>query len=96
MPIYEYKCLHCGYCFELFQKINDSGPEACPRCGGPVQKIVSAPAIHFKGSGWYVTDYARPNPSNSAHKEKAAEKKSEEKKTGEPTTSSPEKKSDSK
>lgn len=96
MPIYEYKCLQCGYCFELFQKINDSGPEACPRCGGPVQKVISAPAIHFKGSGWYVTDYARPNPSNSHQKEPASEKKPGAKKEEGKTKSSQDKKSNSK
>ena len=66
MPIYEYKCLECGYRFEKFQRLNEASPDFCPRCGGPIKKVLSAPAIHFKGSGWYVTDYGRPNPSNSS------------------------------
>ncbi len=66
MPIYEYKCLECGYRFEKFQRLNEASPDFCPRCGGLIKKVLSAPAIHFKGSGWYVTDYARPNPSNSS------------------------------
>jgi|Deesub1362B_J571_1020462.scaffolds.fasta_scaffold00002_500 putative FmdB family regulatory protein len=87
MPIYEYKCLQCGYCFEIFQKINETAPDACPQCGGPIQKIISAPAIHFKGNGWYVTDYARSSPSNSSQKDKSPEKKTADKPEGTPDTS---------
>lgn len=83
MPIYEYKCLECGYYFEKFQKFNESSPDFCPRCGGPIKKIISAPAIHFKGSGWYVTDYAPPNPSNSSCSEQ--DKSQSEKKTSKPS-----------
>ncbi len=61
MPIYEYKCLDCGYVFEEIQKFNDPPIQVCPKCGGRVEKLLSAPAIHFKGSGWYITDYARKN-----------------------------------
>jgi putative FmdB family regulatory protein len=59
MPLYEYECKSCGKRFERIQKFADPLVEVCPTCGGPVQKLISSPAIQFKGSGWYVTDYAR-------------------------------------
>ena len=58
MPLYEYECPDCGT-FERVQKFSDPILTACPTCEGPVQKLLSAPAIQFKGTGWYVTDYAR-------------------------------------
>jgi putative FmdB family regulatory protein len=58
VPLYEYQCGQCGR-FEIIQKFSDSPLATCPRCGGEVQKLLSAPAIQFKGTGWYVTDYAR-------------------------------------
>ena len=64
MPLYEYECDACGERFELIQKFSDGPPEACPKCGkGPVQRLVSSPAFQFKGSGWYITDYARKGTS---------------------------------
>ncbi len=59
MPLYEYKCDTCGATFEIIQRFSDPPVTACRQCGGPVHKVLSAPAIQFKGSGWYVTDYAR-------------------------------------
>ena len=59
MPLHEYKCETCGITFEVIQKFSDPAVETCRNCGGKVQRLLSAPAIHFKGSGWYVTDYAR-------------------------------------
>ena len=59
MPLYEYKCDVCGASFEVIQRFSDKPIEACLVCAGPVHKVLSAPAIHFKGSGWYVTDYAK-------------------------------------
>jgi putative FmdB family regulatory protein len=59
MPLYEYRCRSCGARFELLQKPGEAPPAKCPACGGPVAKIISSPAIQFKGNGWYVTDYAR-------------------------------------
>ena len=60
MPLYEYRCLACGHLFELIQKFSDPAPASCTRCGkGPVERQLSSPAIQFKGSGWYITDYAR-------------------------------------
>ena len=58
MPLYEYQCDQCG-CFEIIRKFADPPLSACPTCGKEVQKLISSPAIQFKGSGWYITDYAR-------------------------------------
>jgi len=59
MPLYEYECDVCAHRFELIQKFTDPPPAACPRCGGAVTKLLSSPAIQFKGSGFYLTDYGR-------------------------------------
>jgi len=60
MPLYEYECDANGHHFEIIQKsFSDPPPERCPTCGSPVHKLMSSPAIQFKGTGWYVTDYAR-------------------------------------
>jgi putative FmdB family regulatory protein len=58
MPIYEYECQNCGKRTELLQRMDDPPLATCPECGGPVKKLISSPAVQFKGSGWYVTDYA--------------------------------------
>ena len=58
MPIYEFECRKCKDRLEVFQKMNDKPPVKCRKCGGKLEKLVSASAIQFKGSGWYVTDYA--------------------------------------
>ena len=58
MPLYEYECDACGRRFEIIQKFSDPPPEACKACGkGPVRRLLSSPAIQFKGAGWYVNDY---------------------------------------
>ena len=59
MPLYEYQCDSCGSRFERIQKFSDPPVDKCPTCGGVVRKLISSPAIQFKGSGWYITDYAR-------------------------------------
>ena len=66
MPLYEYQCDACEHRFEVIQKFSDAPLETCEKCGGPVRKLLSSPAIQFKGSGWYVTDYARAGKSESA------------------------------
>src|SRR5438876_12157456 len=71
MPLYEYQCPRCGR-FELIQKFSDSPLTVCPTCGSEVQKLPSAPAIQFKGTGWYVTDYARKSSSGEAAKKDGA------------------------
>jgi putative FmdB family regulatory protein len=58
VPLYEYQCPKCGR-FELIKKFSDEPVTTCPTCGSEVQKLLSAPAIQFKGTGWYITDYAR-------------------------------------
>jgi putative FmdB family regulatory protein len=70
MPLYEYECESCGVRFEVIQKFSDHSVETCRTCGGKVRRLLSAPAIQFKGSGWYITDYARKGASG-AEKEKA-------------------------
>jgi len=66
MPLYEYQCGACGHRFERIQKFSDELVSTCPECGGPVQKLVSSPAIQFKGTGWYITDYARSGSKGAA------------------------------
>jgi putative FmdB family regulatory protein len=66
MPLYEYECSQCGHRFELIQRFSDPPAETCVACGrGPVRKLISAPAVHFKGTGWYVTDYAKKSGAAS-------------------------------
>ena len=87
MPLYEYQCEDCDHRFEVIhQKFSDPPVEKCPKCGGPVRKLFSSPAIQFKGSGWYITDYARKDspaagsnadgsaPADSASKAEKTEK----------------------
>src|SRR5580765_6417435 len=65
MPLYEYECDACHHRFEVIQKYSDPLIDACPKCGSSVQKLLSSPAIQFKGSGFYITDYARAGKSDS-------------------------------
>ena len=67
MPLYQYLCDACGHRFEQIQKFSDPRIEVCPQCGArQVQKLLSSPAIQFKGSGWYITDYARKGAGSEA------------------------------
>src|SRR6185436_14047489 len=59
MPLYEYECDQCGHRFEKIQKFSDPLEDKCPKCGGPVHKLMSSPAIQFKGTGFYITDYPK-------------------------------------
>ena len=59
MPLYEYQCKKCKHRFEKIQSFSDAPIKKCPECGAAVEKLFSAPAVHFKGSGFYVTDYAK-------------------------------------
>jgi putative FmdB family regulatory protein len=78
MPLYEYQCKKCGHRFEKIQKFSDKMVKKCPDCGGLVEQMISAPAVQFKGSGWYVTDYAKksssPSSGDSASKDKKDDK----------------------
>lgn len=85
MPLYEYQCEDCGERFERIRKFSDPPlDERCSKCGGPVRKLISSPAIQFKGKGWYVTDYAKsgaePSKADSATSEASADAKSDAKK----------------
>lgn len=68
MPIYEYECEKCGRRVEKIQKFSDPPLETCEKCGGPVHKLQSAPAFQFKGTGWYVTDYAKSGKTGTDEK----------------------------
>lgn len=71
MPIYEYKCDKCGAVFEVMQKFSDEPLHVHENCGGAVERLISAPAFQFKGSGWYVTDYAGKSGNGSAKSDSA-------------------------
>jgi len=82
MPLYEYQCKKCGHRFEKIQKFSDKPFKKCPECGGMVEQLLSAPAVQFKGSGWYVTDYAKksaapatPSPESGGTKDAAKDSK---------------------
>jgi putative FmdB family regulatory protein len=77
MPLYEYQCDACGRRYELLQKFSDPPLTTCTACGGSVRKLLSSPAIQFKGTGWYVTDYARKAGSDSGAGEGRVGEKSE-------------------
>ena len=88
MPLYEYKCDKCGAVFEKMQKFSDEPLRVHDQCGGMVERLISAPALQFKGSGWYVTDYAGKTGNGSAKTESGSKTASDsgsktESKTGE-------------
>ena len=81
MPLYEYQCKKCKHKFEKIQKFSDRPIRKCPECGGPVEKIQHAPAVQFKGTGWYVTDYGgKGDKSDKSKAEGSSDKASSEKK----------------
>lgn len=69
MPLYEYRCSKCGSVFEVIQKLTETPLKKCLKCGAAVQKVISASALQFKGSGWYITDYAKKSSKPSPIKE---------------------------
>ncbi|HTR04097.1 MAG TPA: FmdB family zinc ribbon protein [Thermoanaerobaculia bacterium] len=74
MPLYEYVCGSCPERTEVIQRVNDAPLKVCPHCGGKLKKAISAPAIQFKGSGFYITDYARGSGEGSKKKSDSGEK----------------------
>ena len=80
MPLYEYECKKCHHRFERIQKFSDPHVKKCPDCKGPVELVVSAPAVQFKGSGWYVTDYPKKSAGSSASSNGESGSKKEDKK----------------
>ncbi len=87
MPLYEYKCRKCGHRFEKIESMNASTTKKCPKCGATAERMLAAPAIQFKGTGWYVTDYAgksaAKNSGEASEGASAETKKSEDGKSGE-------------
>ncbi len=79
MPLYEYECKKCHHRFERIQKFSDPHVKKCPDCKGPVEQVVSAPAVQFKGSGWYVTDYPKKSSGGSSSNGESGSKKEEKK-----------------
>lgn len=73
MPLYEYQCDACGHRFEVIQKFSDAPIDTCPKCGATVHKLMSSPAIQFKGSGWYITDYAKKDSTSATQAGSAKE-----------------------
>jgi putative FmdB family regulatory protein len=97
MPIYEYECLKCKAHTEAFQKISDKPLVKCRKCGGRLEKRISAPAIQFKGSGWYVTDYAgKTTKGDKSESETTSEAKTEKADKNTAKESSPAKKTSEK
>jgi putative FmdB family regulatory protein len=97
VPLYEYQCKKCHSLTERIQKFSDAPLTVCPHCGGEMEQLLSAPAVQFKGSGWYVTDYAKKssqggsssgNGSASSSSESKSEGKSESKSDSSGTSSS--------
>ena len=79
MPLYEYRCQKCAKVSEILQSLDEKPARICPHCGGRLKKLHSTPSIQFKGTGWYVTDYAGKNraPASEGSSEKPAEKPAE-------------------
>jgi putative FmdB family regulatory protein len=101
MPLYEYQCKKCSHRFERIQKFSDPHVKKCPECGGAVEQVISAPAVQFKGSGWYVTDYGKggspSNTSKNGESSKSEDKSSSDKpKSESKSESKPESKTESK
>jgi putative FmdB family regulatory protein len=92
MPLYEYQCDDCEHRFERIQKFSDELVRTCPSCGGSVRKLLSSPAIQFKGTGWYVTDYARKTDASKTDSEDRKKETTETK----PTSKESKKPTDSK
>jgi putative FmdB family regulatory protein len=93
MPIYEFECTKCKAHIEVYQRHSDKSPTKCRKCGGKLEKVISAPAIQFKGSGWYVTDYAQKATKGDKGESEPA---GDSKKTDKKKESSPEKKTSDK
>ena len=78
MPLYEYECYVCHHRFELIRRVDDESPVTCPNCDGEVRRLLGVPALQFKGSGWYVTDYGKGNGGRSSALAKTDESSSGE------------------
>jgi putative FmdB family regulatory protein len=93
MPLYEYECDACGRRFELIRKFSESDVDTCTQCGkGPVRRLMSSPAIQFKGTGWYITDYSSKGKAGT---DASSTSNTETKKSDTGSTEAPAAKSDS-
>ena len=88
MPLYEYQCKKCHSLTERIQKFSDPPLAICPHCGGELEQLISAPAVQFKGSGWYVTDYAKKSGDGSKSSGNGSTASSSEGKSDSSTSSS--------
>ena len=83
MPLYEYECKKCHHRFEKIQTFSARHVKKCPKCGGPIEQVITAPTVQFKGSGWYINDYAKSKPtqgsSSNGDSSKDAEAKTDSK-----------------
>jgi putative FmdB family regulatory protein len=77
LPLYEYRCLKCKRHIEKIEKLSGPNLKKCPHCRGKVESVITAPAIHFKGAGWYVTDYGRGKTSGADRSKAEQSEKSE-------------------
>jgi putative FmdB family regulatory protein len=82
VPLYEYKCLKCERRTEKIERVDGPHLKKCPHCGGKVESVITAPSIQFKGSGWYVTDYAGKSTAGGSKEEKSSAHDKDEKKAG--------------
>ena len=78
MPLYEYECTECGQVEEALQKFSDKPLKKCRHCSGKLRKLISNSSFHLKGTGWYVTDYAKKNTNSPAQKPKDKQAKTSE------------------
>ena len=96
MPLYEYKCQECGLRYERIEHVSSMHDGTCPECGGNAHRLIGAPALQFKGSGWYVNDYGKGNGSDPTAKETEAAKTAAESTTDSKPKKKTEKKADAK
>ena len=81
MPNYEYLCKKCGHRFEKIRKFSDKQLRKCPECGGVIEQVISAPAVQFKGSGWYVNDYPKKGAGSATSSSSSSDGESGKKET---------------
>ena len=86
MPLYEYQCQDCGHRYERIEKASSPHDGTCPSCGGSARRLLGAPALKFKGSGWYVTDYARKDEQSDSKPKKVTKPPEEKKSSSESVT----------
>ncbi len=89
MPLYPYRCTQCGHRFEKIQSFSAEPEKLCPNCGGPVERILTAPGLQFKGAGWYVNDYSSKSSSSSSDASSDSSKSATETKAPAKTESTP-------